>query len=95
MPLLFIILLENAFKHGLENLRGNAFVHVKLTANANEIHFHIENNYDPTIPKENNEQGIGLQNLERRLALMYPKRHSLTWCKNAGIYSAQLTMYTK
>ena len=95
MPLLFIILLENAFKHGLENLRGEAFVHVNLTADADEIHFYIENNYDPTIRKEIKEQGIGLQNLKRRLELAYPKRHSLTWSTNAGIYSAQLTLQTK
>lgn len=95
MPLLFIILLENAFKHGLENLREKAFVHVTLTADANEIRFYIENNYDPTIPKEMNEPGIGLQNLTRRLELAYPKRHSLTCSTNADIYSAQLTLHTK
>jgi LytS/YehU family sensor histidine kinase len=95
MPLLFIILLENAFKHGIENLRENAFVHVELTADANEIRFYIENNFDPTIPKEMNEQGIGLQNLTRRLELVYPKRHTLTYSTNAGIYTAQLTLHTK
>jgi two-component system, LytTR family, sensor histidine kinase AlgZ len=95
MPLLFIILLENAFKHGLENLPGKAFVHVTLTADANEIHFCIENNFDPTIQKEMNEQGIGLQNLTRRLELMYPKRHSLTCSTNADIYTAQLTLHSK
>lgn len=95
MPLLFIILLENAFKHGIENLREKAFVHVKLTADANEIHFYIENNYDPTIQKEISEQGIGLQNLARRLELVYPKRHSLTYSTNADIYSAKLTLHTK
>lgn len=95
MPLLFIILLENAFKHGIENLREKAFVHVKLTADANEIQFYIENNYDPTIQKEINGEGIGLQNLERRLKLVYPKRHTLTWSTNADIYKAQLTLQTK
>jgi LytS/YehU family sensor histidine kinase len=95
MPLLFIILLENAFKHGIENMREKAFVHVKLTADANEIHFYIENNFDPTIQNEINGQGIGLQNLKRRLELEYPKRHSLTYSANADIYSAQLTLHTK
>lgn len=95
MPLLFIILLENAFKHGMESLRENAFVHVRLTANANEIQFYIENNYDPTIRKEINGQGIGLKNLARRLELAYPKRHFLTYSANADIYSAQLTLQTK
>jgi two-component system sensor histidine kinase AlgZ len=95
MPLLFIILLENAFKHGIENLREKAFVHVKLIADGNKIHFYIENNYDPAIRKVIDEQGIGLQNLERRLELVYPKRHSLTYSTNAGIYTAQLILHTK
>lgn len=94
-PLLFIILIENAFKHGLENLREKAFVHVELTADVNEIHFSIMNNYDPACRKESNEQGIGLQNLARRLALVYPGRHALTWCTNDDIYSAKLTLQTK
>jgi LytS/YehU family sensor histidine kinase len=94
MPLLFIILLENAFKHGLETLRGKAFVHVELTAGATEIHFSVKNNYDPAYQKENNEQGIGLQNLARRLELAYPGRHTLTRSANDGIYSAELTLQT-
>lgn len=95
MPLLFIILLENAFKHGLETLRENAFVHVELTADVHAIHFSIINNYDPACQNGNNEQGIGLQNLARRLALVYPGRHSLTYSTNDNIYSANLTLQTK
>jgi two-component system sensor histidine kinase AlgZ len=94
-PLLFIILLENAFKHGIETLRENAFVHVELTADVHSIHFSIKNNYDPTCRTGNDGQGIGLRNLARRLELVYPGRHSLTWSTNADIYSAKLTLQTK
>lgn len=95
MPLLFIILLENAFKHGIETLREKAFVHVELTADANEIQFSVKNNYDPTSLNENNGQGIGLRNLARRLELAYPGRHSLVYSTNNDIYSAELTLRTK
>jgi two-component system sensor histidine kinase AlgZ len=94
-PLLFIILLENAFKHGLETLREKAFVHVELTADVHEIQFSIINNFDSTCQKGNKEQGIGLQNLARRLELVYPGRHSLTWSTNDDSYSAKLTLQTK
>ena len=40
MPLLFIILLENAFKHGVERLRSDAFVNVTMIASENEIQFY-------------------------------------------------------
>ena len=43
MPLLFIILLENAFKHGVENLRDNAFISVNITSKNKTILFQIEN----------------------------------------------------
>lgn len=94
-PLLFIILLENAFKHGLETLREKAFVHVALTADEHSIHFSIMNNYDTACQKGNKEQGIGLQNLARRLELVYPERHSLTRSTNDDIYYAKLTLQTK
>jgi len=70
LPLLFIILLENAFKHGVENLRKNAYVYVSMTTKENNIYFEIENNFDESQLSE--EPGIGLKNLKRRLELVYP-----------------------
>ncbi|EDP70879.1 putative two-component system sensor protein, no kinase domain [Flavobacteriales bacterium ALC-1] len=90
MPLLFIILLENAFKHGVENLRKNAYVHINLVAHNNEVTFEIENNFDITEDKQ--ESGIGLKNLKRRLELVYPKNHKLTISKTDNIYSAKLNI---
>jgi sensor histidine kinase YesM len=90
MPLLFIILLENAFKHGVENLREHAFVHLKMMANDKQVVFDIENNFDPKeIPAT---PGIGIQNLKRRLELVYPKKHSLVLDAENGIYKAKLTI---
>ncbi|SDS40227.1 sensor histidine kinase [Winogradskyella sediminis] len=90
MPLLFIILLENAFKHGVENLRENAYVHITLTAHNNEVTFEIENNFDEA--QDNPETGIGLKNLKRRLELVYPKKHTLTLSKTDTIYNATLNI---
>lgn len=90
MPLLFIILLENAFKHGVENLRENAYVHVNLIAKKNKVNFEIENNFD--VSEENQDTGIGLKNLKRRLELVYPKNHNLTFAKTDTIYNAKLNI---
>jgi len=90
MPLLFIILLENAFKHGVENLRENAYVHLHLMAENNEISFDIENNFDPA--QDNEQEGIGLNNLKRRLELVYPNSHTLSFSKTNDIYKARLTI---
>jgi len=89
-PLLFIILLENAFKHGVENLREHAFVRINLEAHNNIINFEIENNFEAS--EENHEPGIGLKNLKRRLELVYPKNHNLTISKTNNIYNAKLNI---
>ncbi|GJM35534.1 MAG: hypothetical protein DHS20C18_45350 [Saprospiraceae bacterium] len=90
MPLLFIILLENAFKHGVENLRENAYIKIDISNKKQEISFFIENNFDP----ENDRQhtGIGLKNLKRRLELVYPNRHTLLLSAKENIYKANLTI---
>ncbi len=92
MPLLFILLLENAFKHGVENMQQDAFVSIHLGNTKKEIHFSVENNYDPTQTSE--QAGIGLKNLKRRLALVYPKKHALSFDVTDTTYKAILTLET-
>ena len=93
MPLLFIILLENAFKHGLENLEKNAYIHIDLTENKNEVNFVIENNFE--LQQTPNKEGIGLKNLQRRLELVYPNEHSLSFDVDTNIYKVKLSLKLK
>lgn len=90
MPLLFIILLENSFKHGVEKLTDGSFVNVYMSGSKKGIFFSVENNFDPSL--KTIEQGIGLQNLRRRLELVYPKKHTLTIAKTKDIHKAILTL---
>lgn len=87
-PLLFIIFVENALKHGVESLMQDAFVKINLISNDKEIHFTIENNFDPLEIAA--EKGIGLENLKQRLALIYPKRHVLSITNKGNIFTADL-----
>ncbi len=92
MPLLLILLVENAFKHGVEKLRDDAFVNIKLTAINNQIDFSIANNYDP----EEDDQlpgGIGISNLKRRLEIGYQKDFELSIAKGEAHYQAELSIY--
>lgn len=89
-PLLFIMLLENAFKHGVESLRNNAFITINLVAKSDFIRFDIENNFDA---KKNDEKGMGLENLKRRLSIIYPKdKHTLVFSSTEHLYRATLTL---
>lgn len=91
MPLLFIIMVENAFKHGVEKLRKNAFVHISLMATRQQIDFTIENNFDHE--QEPGKEGIGLKNLKQRLDLVYPNRYQLeTFPTHTDIYKIRLRL---
>ncbi len=89
MPLLFIILVENAFKHGVEVLRNNAFVHIEISSKKNDVTLKIKNNFDK---EETAEKGIGLKNLTRRLTLVYPKKHQFSYAINDDVYTTILTL---
>ncbi len=87
-PLLYIILLENAFKHGVETLAENASIHINLTEETGFIIFSIENNFDPNEISTSN--GIGLQNLKRRLSLLYKNKHELQIDVSNSLYKTTL-----
>ena len=87
-PLLFILLLENAFKHGIESLAENAFIHINLYEESNFICFDIENNFDANDKKEST--GIGLENLQKRLSLLYKEKHEYAVEVTNNVYKTKL-----
>jgi len=89
-PLLFIILLENAFKHGVDSLIHNAFVHINLEVTDCKILFEVINNYDVSSVDE--IKGIGLENLKKRLEIIYDTSYSLNFITEKDVYKAQLTI---
>ena len=89
VPLLFIILVENAFKHGVEVLRNDAFVTIAIKTIQNKVTFRIQNNFDS---EEKSVQGIGLENLKRRLELAYPKKHEYSTLIENEVSSATLSI---
>jgi hypothetical protein len=86
-PLLFIILVENAFKHGIEVAENEAFLHLYLKSNQNQLVFCCMNSVEGPSTQP---PGIGLRNLRRRLDLLYPKRHHLSLEQNDFTYKATL-----
>ena len=89
-PLLFIILLENAFKHGVEKMRESAFIHLHLQSQGKQLFFRIENNFDESTSKQN--PGIGLENLKKRLEYLYPNQYQLVIEAKESIYKVQLNL---
>ncbi|MCL6220224.1 sensor histidine kinase [Zunongwangia pacifica] len=88
MPLIFIALMENAFKHGVENLREKSFVYCHLRALKGEIIFEISNNFDKQ--GSNEKPGIGIKNLKRRLEIAYPNKHIFKITQKETVFTAFL-----
>ncbi len=91
-PLLFIMLVENAFKHGIESLRENAFVHINLMHQNDTLTFEVINNFET---KSESGNRMGLKNLKKRLQYLYPNRHRLVLESNENVYNAKIILTTK
>ena len=77
-PLLFLPLVENAFKYSVTSSSGKAYIDIKLTQKQGSTDFLIENSIGPIVTHENeNSHGLGLSNLDKRLQLIYPGRYLL------------------
>lgn len=91
-PLLFIIPLENAFKHGVDSLTEDAFIHINMRSENNIIHFDIENNFEER--EANATVGIGIDNLKQRLKLLYPNKYQIQIEVKDDIYKFMLKIET-
>ncbi len=90
-PLLFISLVENAFKHGVSPLRPG-FIRVQMLLEEAEVQLITENSCFPASEQDMSEPGIGLQNLRRRLELLYPGQHELHQQRNGDTFYSRLTI---
>jgi two-component system, LytTR family, sensor kinase len=93
-PLLILPLVENAFKH-ISNFKDAARNKLYITISLEpEYQFvvNVVNTYNSADPIEllKNSSGLGLKNLERRLALLYPGKHSITRKHNESMFETTL-----
>ncbi|PKV51277.1 GHKL domain-containing protein [Aquimarina sp. MAR_2010_214] len=89
-PMILIVFLENAFKHGFDHMEKNAFINFKLQTTEKILHLHIENNFSDT--ENENDGGIGLENVKRRLSLIYPNAHELKIDKMDTVFTIDLKL---
>lgn len=89
VPLILISFVENAFKHGVANDPSDP-IRINIIANQKILHFSITNKKN----KHNKDQmgGVGLNNVERRLQLLYPERYKLNIVNSATHYTSELML---
>ena len=92
-PLLFISLVENAFKHGISPTNPS-FVHISILEDGHILRVTIENSYYPKSAQDRSGHGIGLNQVQRRLDLAYSGRYD--WQKriseDGNTYTSQITI---
>ena len=91
-PMLLVPFVENAFKHGIRR-SAPSFVRVALSTEAQSVRFIVENSLHALRAATGDEpRGIGLQNVRRRLALLYPGAHDLVIGEAGGVFRVDLKL---
>ena len=90
-PMLYITLIENAFKHGVSHTQPS-FVHVDVRLVDDRIVCTVANSYFPKDGTDKSGSGIGLENLRRRLDILYPHKHILRNEVRGNTYVSELVV---
>lgn len=94
-PLLFIPFVENAFKHGV-SYREPSFIDIKMTVDGTTITFLAKNSIGTSShPDEMQHSGIGLENVKKRLNLLFPASHQLTIDESGNEFKVHLQLEAK
>ena len=86
-PLLFLPFVENAFKY----VGGEYKIHIEASNGNDELYFRVKNSIPRDVPPQR-KGGIGLENIRRRLELLYPGKHQLVIRKDKEDFVAELTL---
>ncbi len=94
-PLLFISLVENAFKHGVSSTEPST-ISIHLMATASEIRCEIVNTNFPKTSNDRSGHGIGLQQVQQRLNSVYPGKYSWSHgvSEEDGMYHSEIVLQT-
>ncbi len=85
-PLLFLPFVENAFKHGNSEGEELSWVNIEIELEGNYIIFKVENSKPSIAISSVHTSGIGLQNVQKRLDILYKDRHSLQFFDEADTF---------
>ncbi|MCJ8208844.1 histidine kinase [Mucilaginibacter sp. RS28] len=89
-PLLLLPFIENAFKHGLAEETGEGFVRIVICRTEQELILEVVNSKPTDVNRQ--EPGIGIENVCKRLELLYPDRYLLEVQEDERQYRVHLTL---
>ena len=92
-PLLFLPLVENAFKHGVSQEVENCWIHIDITLRKSKLTFKIENSFtEAIVPMSEFGNGLGHENMRKRLDIFYPHAYELKTMKDENSYLVTLKL---
>jgi LytS/YehU family sensor histidine kinase len=89
-PLLMLPLIENCFKHGASNMLEQPWVSLQITLKGKEMLMKLLNGKTNDERKNNLPSGIGIQNVQKRLDLLYPGKHELAITNEEDVFIVNL-----
>lgn len=89
-PLIFLPFIENCFKHGIKK-EGNIKVDIDFVVGDKFLYFSVENTLDDDA-EFITKHGIGIENVKRRLELLYGKKHKLKTVESEETFKVLLTL---
>lgn len=85
-PLLLLPLVENSFKHGICNI-GNNWIRIDISIKEEWLSVKIENSFEPRKGRPaTTNKGIGLENVRKRLEIIYHGRHEFKYMPDGGSF---------
>ena len=90
-PMLLIPFAENAIKHGAQSTNEQSTIDISVSIKNTTLHFCVDNS-KPSIVPEVKREGMGLENVKRRLNLLYPNSHLLEIGDEEKVYRVKLSI---
>jgi len=89
-PLLMIPFIENCFKHGTSQMLGQPWVKLSIAVIDDRLLFNVNNSKPSLVHSNKLSNGIGLQNVKKRLQILYPDRHQLDVTVTENMFTVNL-----
>jgi LytS/YehU family sensor histidine kinase len=89
-PLLMIPFVENSFKHGTSQMLQHPWIKLEITTVKDQLFFKLSNSKPSLVLANNQNKGIGLINVKKRLQLLYPGKHQLDVTETEDMFTVNM-----
>jgi LytS/YehU family sensor histidine kinase len=89
-PLFLIPFLENSFKHGTSQMLTHPWINLEIFVEKDLLHFNLSNSKPALLDETTLARGLGLSNVKKRLAILYPGMHSLNIAESIMSFNVEL-----